>query len=282
MFSAETNAPTKQRAAISERWKLIYYFATNLYELYDLVHDPWEHTNVAASQPAALAPMKQALEAWMDRVMYARDPKFNQAFQQMSDVMLAEAPKPGVATAGTAFAGLDARHRRRRRQADRARRQARRPAVLRVRAPSTEPIKFQLEVAGRGGGRAADRRLPIRRASCAPACGRPPRAFSAERWKQGVSSASGSRSRSRATGTRRGSRSASTPLLAAAQIAPTGPALANAPSVAVLGTPPFAGPGLSGALDPDQKLGPPPAVVSSSHAADIRPRERVREPDPHG
>ena len=52
---AETNAPQKERAAISERWKLIYYFATNLYELFDLQTDPWEHTNLAALHPPAFA-----------------------------------------------------------------------------------------------------------------------------------------------------------------------------------------------------------------------------------
>jgi hypothetical protein len=104
---AETNAPTKQRAAISERWKLIYYFATNLYELYDLTSDPWEHNNLAAQHPPAFDVMQRALQGWLDRVMYAKDPKFNQAFRQMSDVMLAGAPTPGVVTRGQPIDGLD-------------------------------------------------------------------------------------------------------------------------------------------------------------------------------
>jgi arylsulfatase A-like enzyme len=104
---AETNAPQKQRAAISERWKLIYYFGSNLYELFDLKADPWERTNLAPQAPPALETMKQALQAWMDRVMYARDPKFNQAFRQLTDVSLAAAPTPEVATQGQALEGID-------------------------------------------------------------------------------------------------------------------------------------------------------------------------------
>lgn len=104
---AETNAPQKQRAAISERWKLIYYLGSNLYELYDLVADPWEHNNLAPQAPQAFGEMKQALQGWMDRVMYARDPKFNQAFRQLADVTLTAAPVPPVVTQGQAIEGLD-------------------------------------------------------------------------------------------------------------------------------------------------------------------------------
>jgi choline-sulfatase len=104
---AETNAPNKQRAAISERWKLIYYFASNLYELYDLTADPWEHVNLAPQAPPAFYPMKQALQAWMDRVMYARDPKFNQAYRQLADVALPAAPAPQVTTPGQTIEGIE-------------------------------------------------------------------------------------------------------------------------------------------------------------------------------
>jgi arylsulfatase A-like enzyme len=104
---AETNAPQKQRAAISERWKLIYYFASNLYELFDLKADPWEHTNLAVQSPPALSAMKQSLQAWMDRVMYARDPKFNQAFRQIADVALTAPPVPQVPTRGQTIEGIE-------------------------------------------------------------------------------------------------------------------------------------------------------------------------------
>jgi choline-sulfatase len=103
---AETNAPQKERAAISERWKLIYYFSSNLYELYDLKADPWERTNLAPQAPPAFATMKQALQAWMDRVMYARDPTFNQAHRQISAVLLPAAPAPQVPTTGQTLDGI--------------------------------------------------------------------------------------------------------------------------------------------------------------------------------
>ena len=103
---AETNAPQKERAAISERWKLIYYFGSNLYELFDLAADPWEHTNLAPEAPPAFATMKQALQGWMDRVMYVRDPMFNQAYRQLADVVLPSAPTAQVATAGQTLDGI--------------------------------------------------------------------------------------------------------------------------------------------------------------------------------
>ncbi len=103
---AETNAPQKERAAISERWKLIYYFGSNLYELFDLTADPWEHNNLAPKAPPELAPMKQALQAWMDRVMYVRDPTFNQAYRQIADVVLPSAPAPQVLTTGQTLDGI--------------------------------------------------------------------------------------------------------------------------------------------------------------------------------
>ncbi|MCX5748440.1 MAG: sulfatase-like hydrolase/transferase, partial [Proteobacteria bacterium] len=98
---AETNAPTKQRAAISTHWKLIYYITSNLFELYDLVKDPWEHDNLAATSSPTTGPfamMKAALDAWMERVVYQRDPKFNQAYRQVADVTLPVPPTPQVRT----------------------------------------------------------------------------------------------------------------------------------------------------------------------------------------
>ncbi|MEO8553252.1 MAG: sulfatase-like hydrolase/transferase, partial [Kofleriaceae bacterium] len=102
---AETNAPTPQRAAISEAYKLIYYLQANLYELYDLKADPWEHVNLAPKHPAAFDRMKAALDAWLERVVYARDPEFNQANEKISDVLLTTPPHPVVETGGQTLDG---------------------------------------------------------------------------------------------------------------------------------------------------------------------------------
>lgn len=99
---AETNAPNKQRAAVSSAFKLIYRLASNVEELYDLAADPWEHTNIAPKNPPELVHMRQALQLWMDRAFYSRDPLFNQAFRQMADVLNTDdAPVP---TQGAALA----------------------------------------------------------------------------------------------------------------------------------------------------------------------------------
>jgi arylsulfatase A-like enzyme len=97
---AETNAPARQRAAISEQWKLIYYFRSNLYELFDLRADPSEQTNVATRYPRELAEMRSVLQGWIARVVNARDPVFNQAYRQIADLLLGEAPSPSVKTEG--------------------------------------------------------------------------------------------------------------------------------------------------------------------------------------
>ncbi|HEY5923119.1 MAG TPA: sulfatase, partial [Kofleriaceae bacterium] len=97
---AETNAPSPQRAAISDAWKLIFYVHSNLYELYDLKADPWEKANLAPKSPPAMALMKSALDAWLERVVYARDTKFNQTSKAMGEHVLAAPPKPEVVTQG--------------------------------------------------------------------------------------------------------------------------------------------------------------------------------------
>lgn len=96
---AETNAPTPQRAAIGSRHKLIYYLKNNVYELFDLVADPGERQNLAPTAPPELARLRGALDAWLERVMYARDPRFNQAVSKLRDVLLREAPRPAMVTA---------------------------------------------------------------------------------------------------------------------------------------------------------------------------------------
>ena len=102
---AETNAPTRQRAAISADWKLIYYLKSNLYELFDLKADPWEKHNLAPQNPPALAEMKNVLQLWLTRVMNARDPLYNQAFRQIADLVLSAAPSPSVKTEGQSIGG---------------------------------------------------------------------------------------------------------------------------------------------------------------------------------
>jgi arylsulfatase A-like enzyme len=93
---AETNAPTPQRAAISESYKLIYYLNSNLYELYDLERDPWEHDNLAPKHPPAFTTMKAALDGWLERVVFARDPEFNQANEKIRDVLMNPHEAPQV------------------------------------------------------------------------------------------------------------------------------------------------------------------------------------------
>lgn len=95
---AETNAGTPQRAAISGRHKLIYYLKNNLYEFFDLAADPWEHQNLAPANPPELARYKQALEDWLERVMYARDERFNQALRKVRDILLPGPPTPQLVT----------------------------------------------------------------------------------------------------------------------------------------------------------------------------------------
>ncbi|NVB77552.1 MAG: sulfatase-like hydrolase/transferase, partial [Kofleriaceae bacterium] len=96
---SETNAPTPQRAATSEAWKLIFRLQSNLYELYDLKADPGERTNLAPKSPPAMALMKSALDAWIERVVYARDRMFNQASKNMSNLVLASPPTPTALSA---------------------------------------------------------------------------------------------------------------------------------------------------------------------------------------
>lgn len=102
---AETNAGTPQRAAISGRHKLIYYLKNNLYEFFDLAVDPWEHQNLAPANPPELARYQQALEDWLERVMYARDERFNQALRKVRDILLAGPPTPQLVTS-VEFPGL--------------------------------------------------------------------------------------------------------------------------------------------------------------------------------
>ncbi len=101
---AETNAPSPIRAAVSASSKLVFYLHSNLYEMYDLKADPGEKINLAPKNPPAMAVMKSALQQWLERVVYARDPRFNQNSKLLNEVVLAAAPTPTVVTNGQTIA----------------------------------------------------------------------------------------------------------------------------------------------------------------------------------
>jgi hypothetical protein len=102
---AETNYPEPIRAAISERQKLVYRLRGNLYELYDLARDPWEKSNLWTKDPAAGAALRQELDRWIERVLYSRDPLFNQAAAKISSVLLSARPTPRAVQPGVTFDG---------------------------------------------------------------------------------------------------------------------------------------------------------------------------------
>lgn len=93
MVFAETNYPDVQRAAISADYKLIYRLHANLYEFYDLRQDPEETRNRASEASPELTTYKNALNDWLERVMYARDREFNQAARKFES-LLAQPPTP--------------------------------------------------------------------------------------------------------------------------------------------------------------------------------------------
>ena len=94
---AETDYPKPQRAAISDRFKLIRKLQDDLYELYDLERDPREQRNLypprTTAAREAFATMNRHLEDWLERVYYARDDQRNQLMMYLSDVLLDELPE---------------------------------------------------------------------------------------------------------------------------------------------------------------------------------------------
>ena len=100
---SETNWPDPLRAAVSSDHKLIFNLKNNLYQLYDLKKDPWEKANIATTDAAALAKLKAPLDAWLERVLYSRDPEFNQAASKMRDVIVANHPSPAISIDDTTF-----------------------------------------------------------------------------------------------------------------------------------------------------------------------------------
>jgi arylsulfatase A-like enzyme len=90
---AETNYPVPQRAAVSNHYKLIYNLKNNVYELFDLTTDPWEHKNVWGRDTKGSQQMKGALDDWLDRVYYSRD-ESNQAQTFRDTILLDQRPTP--------------------------------------------------------------------------------------------------------------------------------------------------------------------------------------------
>jgi arylsulfatase A-like enzyme len=100
---AETNAPSPIRAAVRADYKLIYSLRSNLYELYDLKADPWEKTNIWSRNPPAAGVMRDALDRWLERVLYSRDAQFSQAAMRMSEALVPSRPTPAAPTTGVVF-----------------------------------------------------------------------------------------------------------------------------------------------------------------------------------
>jgi arylsulfatase A-like enzyme len=90
---SETNWPKRLRSATSAAWKLIYNIDDNLYELYDLTADPWEKVNVASKDKDAYAKLKEQLDAFLERVVFARDPANNQIAMRIAEVLLSGPPQ---------------------------------------------------------------------------------------------------------------------------------------------------------------------------------------------
>jgi hypothetical protein len=103
---AETNAPRPIRAVITDKHKLIYKLKENVYELYDLVSDPWEKRNIYSSADKdALGRMKEYMDEWLERVYFSRDPLTNQAAGKLADFILTRLPEPKQPSKGIRFDG---------------------------------------------------------------------------------------------------------------------------------------------------------------------------------
>jgi arylsulfatase A-like enzyme len=100
---AETNYPVPLRAAVTTTRKLVFNMKSNFYELYDLTNDPLEKKNLAGSKPEELAAMKARLDAWLERVVFSRDPVMSQAAARMQKVLLPGPPQPAVPVTGKSF-----------------------------------------------------------------------------------------------------------------------------------------------------------------------------------
>lgn len=93
---AETNWPRPLRAAISDKYKLVYHLESNVYELYNLKKDPWEQDNIHNKDRRGMQTMKRYLDDWLERVYYARDAIENQVIGtfKAKGILLSGAPTP--------------------------------------------------------------------------------------------------------------------------------------------------------------------------------------------
>ena len=100
---AETNYNSTLRAAVTEKFKLIYKLEANLYELYDLERDPWEKKNIRSANTTAFQEMKGYLDDWLERVYYDRDADSNQVMYKLRDVLVTGEPTPINRVEGLSF-----------------------------------------------------------------------------------------------------------------------------------------------------------------------------------
>lgn len=91
---AETNWSEPIRAAVRQGAKLVVRLKSNVWEYYDLAHDPWEKRNLAAQRPPGFMELKREMDGWLSRVLYTRDPLFNQATFKLKDTLLMSMPSP--------------------------------------------------------------------------------------------------------------------------------------------------------------------------------------------
>jgi arylsulfatase A-like enzyme len=99
----ETNYPNPLRSATSTRWKLIFNLKGNFYELYDLANDPMERSNVAGRRQDGMDLMKPILDAWLERVVFTRDPTHSQVAMRMARLLLPGPPTPQHPVTGAAL-----------------------------------------------------------------------------------------------------------------------------------------------------------------------------------
>jgi choline-sulfatase len=100
---SETNWPKPLRSATSASWKLIYDLDDNLYQLYDLKRDPHEKNNVVGRDKGPFEKMKALMDAFLSRVVFARDPEHSQVAMRIADVLLGSRPTPAHLAHGVTF-----------------------------------------------------------------------------------------------------------------------------------------------------------------------------------